>query len=203
MYSTEFDSIIKSAVKNRRSCTDIMESQPVREKIDEILAALKMDNPPMTTDQEVRTAPGAAATTANPATTAADGGDGAGGGDGAEKTTHWEALATRVIKSNIELLPEPSSEAALTDMIVASPLVGKARGTPTTYVAILFDVKVATESITAPHIRPASLKRDLYRKLMGATMAARRITLGLDETHGVLMPRDVVFTLDGGKSGLY
>lgn len=68
---------------------------------------------------------------------------------------------------------------------------------PQRYVVVVYDVKQASESKTAPHLRVAPLKDARLRKLICATMDARRQSAGADALQ--LMPGDMYFLFDGKR----
>ena len=64
------------------------------------------------------------------------------------------------------------------------------------HIGIIFDVKLANEAITTPHIRVAPLQKPQYNKLLTGTLKARDTSGG-----GGIIPGDIVLLLDGGKHG--
>jgi hypothetical protein len=62
---------------------------------------------------------------------------------------------------------------------------------------VVYDVKQASESKTAPHLRVAPLKEARLRKLICATMDARRQSAGVETPQ--LMPGDMYFLFDGKR----
>lgn len=62
---------------------------------------------------------------------------------------------------------------------------------------VVYDVKQASESKTAPHLRIAPLREARLRKLICATMDARRQSAGVETPQ--LLPGDMYFLFDGKR----
>lgn len=81
-------------------------------------------------------------------------------------------------------------------MVKDAAFLKDAHGQPgKNHVGIIFDVKLANEAITMPHIRVAPLQKPQYNKLLGGVLKAR------DPAAGGLKIGDILFVLDGGKHG--
>ena len=97
------------------------------------------------------------------------------------------------------------SDENMTETQLAQTLKGldiaRARGKPgTDYVAILFDPKLASETVTAPHLRVPPLRKDRLWKMCHAIRKSRVDPEDVQAPLG-LRTGDVFITTDVGKPG--
>ena len=73
------------------------------------------------------------------------------------------------------------------------------KGSPKETVGIFFDVKLAGEALTAPHLRTPPLKEGRLPKLLNAVLKAR--VNDYSSSQPALDPADCFFLFDGCKRG--
>ena len=224
VYGVAHDVSLKVGIKNRKAPADVLDYQPLKEILDEIVLEL---------DKEEAANPAAAVGTADAA--ADDNGavvdlddcvDGTGrsagipgGGGGAtgavvllqqpsvhpalrglspEQRAHWQAQALRMVTSHVKLIVEPAKGSELVEAVRDST-PGKLCGvSKVDCVLVLYDPKQSGEAITQPHLRCAPLREDHLAKHLGSVLEARR---SLQPTAETLIEGDVVCLLDGGRHG--
>ena len=98
------------------------------------------------------------------------------------------------VKQRVKLIVEPVSESAFATAL-SDAEIGKMRGTQERRILALYDVKKCGESITAPHLRTAPLRKDHCQKAVRAFLQSR----GSMEMH----EHDLLFFMDAGKHGSF
>lgn len=124
-----------------------------------------------------------------------------------ERLAAFRAQARRTVATHVKLLAvddlvsEGSLVAELNDSAVGR-YHGKlsAEGSPTEFLGIFFDVKLAGEALTAPHTRVPPLKDGRLAKLMCIILKSR--AHDAESQKPVLDPADLFFFMDGCKRGL-
>ena len=201
IYDTEFDPPLRAALKARRSPKEALDMYTAfKERVDDIRAAIKEGQPPAKPDAAAGAASGATssssatASTAIPPTLVTP-------SVGSSEDDPWKQFAERMVDTYVTLL----SDENMTETQLAQSLKGldiaHTRGKPgTDYVGIWFDPKLASETVTAPHIRVPPLRKERLWKLCHAVRKSR---VDPDEVQAPLGLRlgDVFITTDAGKPG--
>ena len=206
VYNSNFDASLKTGLKARKTPEEIIAYGPIKERLDEVIEALKKETPtiPPGNDSASSALGGEGQATSNPS--AAGGaasmpGQGsvtkAGGGtDGSD--SHWWAVAERIVKANIQLFVEPKTEGELMAIFDQCTLKDSVGAPGSGYVGCILDVKTMTEPVSQPHKRVGPCKKDKIIKLVGAWLKSRatqaRAKDGMKEGDALLL-------LDGGKHG--
>lgn len=97
-----------------------------------------------------------------------------------------------MVKQRVKLVVEPTSDSAFATAL-ADAEIGKVRGSTDRRVVVLYDVKKAGESMTAPHIRQPPFRKEHGQKVVRALLSSR----GSGEMH----EGDMFFFFDAGKHG--
>lgn len=113
-----------------------------------------------------------------------------------EKVKSWKNYAAKLVDTHVKLLAELPSEQQLATAIGTSA-AGQLRGDPHTgkHVGVVYDVKVSGETITQPAHRVASFRIGHFKKLLGAAFKSRS-----EDVNG-LHDGDIYILPDGGKHG--
>ena len=111
-----------------------------------------------------------------------------------DKILKYRAMAMHEVKTRIKLIVEPSSDEAFATAI-ADTSIGQLRGDSQKKILCLYDIRKSGESVTAPHLRPPSFRKEHAQKGLRAVMASRGRS---EEMH----EGDVFFVYDAGKMGL-
>ncbi|OLP81256.1 hypothetical protein AK812_SmicGene38225 [Symbiodinium microadriaticum] len=110
-----------------------------------------------------------------------------------DKILKYRAMAMHEVKTRIKLIVEPSSDEAFATAI-ADTSIGQLRGDSQKKILCLYDIRKSGESVTAPHLRPPSFRKEHAQKGLRAVMASRGRS---EEMH----EGDVFFVYDAGKMG--
>lgn len=110
-----------------------------------------------------------------------------------DKILKYRAMAMHTVKTRIKLIVEPSSDEAFATAI-ADTSIGQLRGDSQKKILCLYDIKKSGESVTAPHLRPPSFRKEHAQKGLRAVMASRGKK---EEVH----EGDAFFVYDAGKMG--
>ena len=111
-----------------------------------------------------------------------------------DKILKYRSMAMHTVKQRVKLIVEPVSESAFATAL-SDAEIGKMRGTQERRILALYDVKKCGESITAPHLRTAPLRKDHCQKAVRAFLQSR----GSMEMH----EHDLLFFMDAGKHGSF
>ena len=196
-------STIKTGIKQGKTAQEIVEEyNPWKTLIEEIDAALAVENKTMKTGEEDAQAATAVATASASAGSAepqqskfvlaAD--------EGIDLSTveeAWSNFVDRQISKYVALIVEKGlSQGQLAKELQRSNLA-KIDGSAAGNVCILFDSNLFGEAITAPHIRACPLQNTVVTKMWKALQETRAST-----EPGILKPGDVVILLDGGRKNV-
>ncbi|CAK9003484.1 Uncharacterized protein SCF082_LOCUS7759, partial [Durusdinium trenchii] len=180
VFSNANDPTLKQALKNRKSITEALQYGGVEELVKEIDKQIEKEK-----KESGQALPG---TAPQPSTLSID--------DDLEtdedKILKYRSMAMHTVKQRVKLIVEPVSESAFATAL-SDAEIGKMRGTQERRILALYDVKKCGESITAPHLRTAPLRKDHCQKAVRAFLQSR----GSMEMH----EHDLLFFMDAGKHG--
>ena len=90
-----------------------------------------------------------------------------------QNLNEWKAYARRLIKEGVRVVAQGSATETQLGELLKNSAVGKLRGKANNYVLITYDIKLAGESITAPHDRMPPFRHMHLTKMLGAIGKAR------------------------------
>ncbi len=172
IFSCDYDSVLAQHLKNRKSLTDMCETQPISELLEEIMAALAEDRShAMTAERESIAAP-----VADPADVAMGPETGVSPDCGLEadpalksigelddtasfQLDRFKRMARQLVQSHVMLAEETFEDGELLQRLRDSS-AGRARGDPEqrTHVIIWYDQQEAGEASAQPHLRTPPLR---------------------------------------------
>ena len=195
VYQKTHDSVLRQGLKNRKSATEILSYGAFETLVQELKGAVEKD----------RKASGQALPGTAPASTAQSVRDADDIPEhilsacledletDEDKILKYRAMAMHTVKTRIKLIVEPSSDEAFATAI-SDTSIGQLRGDSQKRVLCMYDIKKSGESVTAPHLRPPSFRKEHAQKGIKAVMASRGRG---EEVH----EGDVFFVYDAGKMG--
>lgn len=205
IFSTDFDSCLKQAIKARKSADEILDYGQIGEQMSHI--HLELENARTIAAARVATA----ATPDRDGTVGQDGqsdaAQPAGGPDGQavqqEAAAHQETMAAikakwikyagTIVRQHVKFVVEPKQQSLMTSLLQGCKAVDVVpeKGS---YVLIVYDTKVAGENKYRPHLRMPPFREDHLVKLVGGVLRARSETPALS-----IRSSDMVAILDGGR----
>ena len=114
---------------------------------------------------------------------------------------HWQKLAMLKISENVNFVIDPGKSEASVSSVIESTRIGQTMGDTRGHCLLVYDVTLAGESVTAPHLRSAPFRKDHVAKFINAALTSRK----LSDTSGNacrVAQGDVYYFYDGGKTSI-
>lgn len=224
IFGIDYDAVLRNAVKNRRSFGETLDMAGIVEVVTEIRekhnAEKKKTNDRDDADEKDIIAAAAApasdqdshmaiVVTTMSSLKLADGSKTIiSSAADSERLGYFRKQARRLIQTHVKLIVEPPTEGELAAELSQS-MAGQVHGEKgtdrdgqpvhKTMVAVWFDLKLAGEAMSAPHLRTPPLKEGRLPKLMNAVLRSRCRDFNADTAE--MDFGDLFVMFDGGKHG--
>jgi hypothetical protein len=211
VYHTEYDAVILTLMKAKKTASDMLDTQPIKELLEEIKTALSEEAATSAKDSST------AASVAEPLPLPDDDDDPAmvNGAEAqgivlkeldaleeneARKLDRYKRQAEQLVAAHVTLIDECKSDEAILALLKDCP-AGKARGDPApdrrTHVLIYYDQQDAGEATAQPHLRTPPLRAKGQHLQRFLSLCIRRGNPDADE----LEDNDVFIINDAGRGG--
>ena len=204
-FTGNLDNALKFVIKNKAKCIDeVQEVEAVKTGLDRIRDAVVQERSEAVAEATVTSslvdgdqqgsmeaAEDEVIRMANPAKYAEHGAE------------YWQAFAAQMVKTYINLIPEPRTQQGVADAISNSE-VNKCKGQEQkSAVLVLLDVDLLCESMTRPSDRRPVLPEGVVHRLLRGSMQGRGAQKNRDGEFCQPVAGDVYFILDGKREYLH